>query len=235
MLLEVNNLSISYGKAMAVNDVSIHVSKGDVVCLIGANGAGKTSVLRAISGLIPDICGEIRFDGRIINGMPVEEIVKLGLIHVPQGRKLFPFLSVLSNLHLGASVRRDKQNIKDDLEEIFDFFPALYKKRKLKAGSLSGGEQEMLAIGRGMMSKPRLLMLDEPSLGLAPLIVQELVTVTKRLKNKGISILLVEQDMSLALKAAVRGYALQVGSIAMHAGIEEFKCSDIVKRLYLGE
>ena len=235
MLLRVKNLTVHHGKALAVDSVSLEVAEGSIVSLIGANGAGKSTILRAISGLTPITSGEIWFLDTRIDGMRIPDIVKLGLVHIPEGRQLFPFLTVLSNLKLGASLRKDNIEIKKDLDEIFEHFPILWERRDQKAGTLSGGEQQMLAIGRGLMAKPKLLMMDEPSLGLAPKMVDELVPVTNNINRKGVSILLVEQNIPLALTVASRGYALQVGRIVVEGEIDKFKASDVVKNAYLGE
>ncbi len=234
MLLEVRNLAVYYGKAVALDNVSMEVAEGSVVTLVGANGAGKTTLLRSISGLIPASSGEIWFKGMKINGLPAPKIVALGLVHVPQGRRLFPYLTVLSNLKLGASLRKDIKAVKQDLDNVFQHFPRLYERRNQKAGTLSGGEQQMVAIGRGLMADPKLLMMDEPSLGLAPLMVAELVPVIQYINARGISVLLVEQNVSLALGVASKGYALQVGRIVLEGDIEQFKTSEVVKTAYLG-
>jgi branched-chain amino acid transport system ATP-binding protein len=234
MLLEVDNITVKYGKAIAVEAVSIKVPEGKVVTIIGANGAGKSTILKALSGLTPLVSGKIIFDGQRIDGLKPYEIVERGLVHVPEGRKLFPYLPVMSNLKLGASLRKDKEGTKKDLEEVFNYFPRLWERRKQKAGTLSGGEQQMLAIGRGLMANPRLLLMDEPSLGLAPILVAELVPVIKNINKKGVSFLLVEQNMPLALSVADWGYALQVGKVVLEGDIEEFKANGIVKRAYLG-
>ena len=234
MLLQVDNITVKYGKAIAVEGVSLEVPERKVVSIIGANGAGKSTILKALSGLTPLSCGEIRFAGQRIDGLKPYEIVKLGLAHVPEGRKLFPFLPVMSNLKLGASLRKDKGGIKKDLDEVFDHFPRLLERRNQNAGTLSGGEQQMLAIGRGLMTNPKLLLMDEPSLGLAPIMVAELIPVIKNINKKGVSVLLVEQNIPLALGVADRGYALQVGKVVLEGGIEEFKANGIVKRAYLG-
>ena len=234
MFLRVDKISVKYGKAMAVEEVSLVVPEGRVVTIIGANGAGKSTILKALSGLVPLVSGEISLAGRKINGLKPYEIVALGLVHVPEGRKLFPYLPVMSNLKLGASLRKDKAGIKQDLEEVFEYFPRLWERRHQKAGTLSGGEQQMLAIGRGLMAKPKLLLMDEPSLGLAPIVIADLVPVIKRINDKGVSVLLVEQNMPLALSVAHRGYALQVGRVVMEGDIAEFKENDIVKQAYLG-
>jgi branched-chain amino acid transport system ATP-binding protein len=234
MLLSVSNLTIHYGKAMALENVSMEVAEGSVVTLVGANGAGKTTLLRALSGLIPATSGDITFLGRRINGLSAPKIVELGLVHIPQGRRLFPYLTVLSNLKLGASLRKDKEAVKQDLDNVFQHFPRLKERQNQKAGTLSGGEQQMVAIGRGLMADPKLLMMDEPSLGLAPLMVAELVPVIKYINARGISVLLVEQNVSLALGVASKGYALQVGRIILEGDIEQFRTSEIVRAAYLG-
>ncbi len=235
MLLKVSNLTVHYGKAVALENVSMEVAEGDVVTLVGANGAGKTTLLRAMSGLIPATTGEIWFRDTKINGLAAPKIVALGLVHIPQGRRLFPYLTVMSNLQLGASLRKDQQAIKQDLENVFEHFPRLFERRNQKAGTLSGGEQQMAAIGRGLMADPKLLLMDEPSLGLAPLMVAELVPVIKYINARGISVLLVEQNVSLALGVASKGYALQVGRIVLEGDIEQFKTSEVVKAAYLGK
>jgi branched-chain amino acid transport system ATP-binding protein len=234
MLLRVSNLTVHYGKAVALENVSMEVAEGSVVTLVGANGAGKTTLLRAMSGLIPATSGGIWFRDRKINGLQAPKIVEMGLVHIPQGRRLFPYLTVMSNLQLGASLRNDKVAVKQDLDNVFQHFPRLYERRNQKAGTLSGGEQQMVAIGRGLMAAPKLLLMDEPSLGLAPLMVAELVPVIKYINERGISVLLVEQNVSLALGVASQGYALQVGRIVLEGDIEKFKTSEVVKTAYLG-
>jgi len=235
MLLKVDKINVQYGKATALHEVSMEVAEGSVVSLVGANGAGKTTLLRALSGLIPLSSGEIWFNDAKINDILPSDIVKLGLVHIPQGRRLFPFLTVMSNLKLGASLRKDKSGIKRDMDMVFEHFPILYERRNQKAGTLSGGEQQMAAIGRGLMAGPKLLLMDEPSLGLAPRLIAELVPVIKTINQRGISVLLVEQNVTLALGVAHRGYALQVGRIALEGDIDIFKTSDIVKAAYLGK
>jgi len=234
MLLRVEGLTVHYGKAMAVDSVSLGVAEGAVVSIIGANGAGKSTIMRAISGLAPLTSGEIWFGDRRIDGMAVNEIVKLGIVHIPEGRKLFPYLTVLINLKLGASLRKDKAGINKDLDEIFEHFPILRKRRNQKAGTLSGGEQQMLAIARGLMANPKLLLMDEPSLGLAPIMVDELVPVIKNINQGGVSVLLVEQNIPLVLRVANSGYALQTGRVVLEGDINEFKSTETVKRAYLG-
>lgn len=234
MLLTVNSLTVRYGKAVAIDDVSLDMPEGAIVGLMGANGAGKTTLLRALSGLITPSGGEIRFNGARIDGLSPAAIVARGLIHIPQNRELFPHLTVLSNLKLGASLRKDKEGIKRDLAMVFEHFPKLWERRHQKAGTLSGGEQQMATIGRGLMADPKLLLMDEPSLGLAPRMVSELVPVIKSIHQKGISVLLVEQNISLTLAVAQRGYALRVGKIVLEGGIDLFKTGDAVREAYLG-
>jgi branched-chain amino acid transport system ATP-binding protein len=235
MLLRVKDLSVYYGKAMALENASLEVAQGAVVTIIGANGAGKSTVLKVLSGLWPLTSGEVYFDNKRIEGMEPYDIVSLGLVHIPEGRRLFPYLNVLENLKLGASLRKDKEGIEQDLEGVFTHFPILRNRRKQKAGSLSGGEQMMLAIARGLMAKPRLLLMDEPSLGLSPVMVTELVSVIQAINKSGVSVLLVEQNVFLALQVAHRGYVLEVGKVILEGNIEEFKNSEVVKRAYLGE
>ena len=234
MLLSVKDLTIHYGKAAAVEGVLLEVAEGSVVTIIGANGAGKSTILKALSGLVPLTLGEIWFQDRRIDGMAPHNIVTLGLVQIPEGRRLFPYLSVVSNLKLGASLRKDKDDIKKDMDEVFERFPILRERRNQKAGTLSGGEQQMLAIARSLMAKPTLLLMDEPSLGLAPIIVNELVPTIKNINERGVTVLLVEQNVPLALRVAKRAYALQVGRVILQGDIEEFKSSEILKRAYLG-
>lgn len=235
MLLKVKDLSVYYGKALALEDVSLEVARGTIVTLIGANGAGKSTVLKVLSGLWPPTSGEVYFDDRRIDGMAPYDIITLGLVHIPEGRRLFPYLNVLENLKLGASLRKDKEGINQDMEEAFQHFPILRERRNQKAGSLSGGEQMMLAISRGLMAKPKLLLMDEPSLGLSPLMVKELVSVIRTIHQGGVSILLVEQNVFMAMKVAQRGYVLEVGKVILEDDIEQFKNNELVRRAYLGE
>jgi branched-chain amino acid transport system ATP-binding protein len=234
MLLGVKNITVHYGKSLALDDVSLEVAEGSVVSIIGANGAGKSTILRAISGLTPLTSGEIWFLNQRIDGMTTTDIVKLGIVHIPEGRQLFPYLTVLSNLKLGASLRKDTDGISKDLEEIYKLFPILLERRNQNAGTLSGGEQQMLAIARGLMAKPRLLLMDEPSMGLAPIVVERLGEVIKDINGRGVSILLVEQNVQLAIGVATRGYALQVGKVVLEGDIDKIKSSDIISRAYLG-
>ena len=234
MLLSIKNLVVHYGKSVALNDVSIDMSEGSIVGLIGANGSGKSTLLKALSGLKPLTSGEIWFKDQRIDGKLVSEIVKLGIVQVPEGRKLFPFLSVMSNLELGASLRKDKNEINEDLAALFKRFPILWEKRNQQAVSLSGGQQQLLAIARGLMAKPALLLLDEPSLGLAPLMIDELAHIIAEINQKGVSVILVEQNVPLAMRAIQNGYALQTGKVVFEGDIEKFRSSTAIKRAYLG-
>ena len=234
MFLGVKNITVHYKKSLALDDVSLEVAEESVVSIIGANGAGKSTILRAISGLTPLTSGEIWFLNQRIDGMTTTDIVKLGIVQIPEGRQLFPYLTVLSNLKLGASLRKDTDGISKDLEEIYKLFPILLERRNQNAGTLSGGEQQMLAIARGLMAKPRLLLMDEPSMGLAPIVVERLGEVIKDINGRGVSILLVEQNVQLALGVANRGYALQVGKVVLEGDIDAIKSSDIISMAYLG-
>ena len=234
MLLEARNLTIHYAKSLAIKDVSIAVPEGSIAIVVGANGAGKSTILKAISGLKRLSSGQILLDGQRIDGMEPTKIVRMGIVQVPEGRRLFPYLTVLSNLKLGASLRNDKAGINRDLEEIFERFPILKQRRNQQAGTLSGGEQQMLAIGRGLMAKPRLLMLDEPSIGLSPMMVENVGEIVKDISSKGVTILLVEQNVSLAFGVGNQGYALQVGRVVFEGDIEALKSSSVVRQAYLG-
>jgi len=234
MLLSVKGITVRYGEATALESVSLEVVEGSCVAVIGANGAGKSTLLRAISGLVPLTGGEIWFSGQRIDGMAAHELVALGIAQVPEGRRLFPDLTVLENLMLGSSVRKDKAGIAKDLKEVFERFPRLQERAKQKAGTLSGGEQQMLAIGRGLMAGPKLLLMDEPSLGLAPRLVSELSPLIRSINERGISILLAEQNVSLAFGASSRGCVLQLGKVILEGSVEELKKSEVVKKAYLG-
>ncbi len=234
MLLRLKDITVHYGKATAINHVSIQVDEVTVVTIIGSNGAGKSTILKALSGLTPLTSGEIWFQGRRIDGMAIHEIVKCGLVHVPEGRRLFPNLSVSSNLKLGAYLCKDKVGIKDGIDEIFYLFPRLKERQKQKAGTMSGGEQQMLAIGRALMAKPKLLLMDEPSMGLAPLLVNELGSVIEDINRRGVGVILVEQNVPLALRVADKVYVLQVGKIVLEGDSDELRTNEIVKKAYLG-
>jgi branched-chain amino acid transport system ATP-binding protein len=234
MLLRVEGITVHYEKAKALDDVTFEVAEGAVVAIIGSNGAGKSTILKALSGLKPLTSGHIWFLDKRIDGMAIHDIVKLGLIHIPEGRRLFPDLTVLSNLKLGAYLCKDKTSIRKVLDGVFEHFPRLKERRSQKAGTLSGGEQQMLAIGRALMGNPKLLLMDEPSLGLAPMLVNELGPVIKGINQRGVGVVLVEQNVPLALRVGDMGYVLQVGSIIAQGTSDELKGSEAVKRAYLG-
>ena len=233
-MLKVSEVSASYGPIQALREVSLEVGEGQIVALLGANGAGKSSTLRVISGLLRPSAGSVEFMGRPIHRRPAESIVGMGLSHVPEGRELFSELTVLENLQLGGFSRRDSA-VKGDIERVLAYFPILAERRKQPANSLSGGEQQMLAIGRGLMARPRLLLLDEPSLGLAPLVVREIFGIIQTIsREEKTTILLVEQNVGLALSIAQYGYVLETGSIVLEATAEELKRDETVRRSYLG-
>jgi len=234
MLLKLSNVTVHYGTAEAVKNINITLDEGTVVSVIGANGAGKSTIIKAISGLVALYSGEIEFLGNKINGIPVDKIVSLGIACVPEGRRLFPYMSVIANIKLGAYLRKDKVGIEADLEEVFRLFPRLKERHNQKAGSLSGGEQQMLAIGRALMAKPKLLMMDEPSLGLAPIVINDLANTIKDINNSGVSILLVEQNAGLVTKVSQKGYVLEVGKVVLEGDIKELMTSDLVRRAFLG-
>ncbi|WP_245616140.1 ABC transporter ATP-binding protein [Phycicoccus jejuensis] len=233
-MLEVKDLVVSYGKIKAVKGISFTVDQGEVVSLIGTNGAGKTTTLRTISGLLRPVSGSIVFDGRDLTKVAPHEIVSLGLAHSPEGRRIFPKLSVEENLLLGAFSRKDK-GIREDLAAAFELFPILEERRAQPAGTFSGGEQQMLAMGRAMMSRPKMLMLDEPSMGLSPLMMKRIMTTVTTLQQQGTTILLVEQNAQAALRRATKGYVLEVGSIVLSGTGKELLASDDVRKAYLGE
>lgn len=234
MLLNLKDISVHYGKAEAIKDVTIELTEGTVVGIIGANGAGKSTILKAVCGAVPTTKGEIWFMDRRIDGMAPHHIVKLGVTHIPEGRHLFPYMSVSANLKIGAYLRRDKVAVKKDLDEVFERFPRLYERRNQQASTMSGGEQQMLSIGRGLMAKPRLLLMDEPSLGLAPLLVQELATIIRDIYKSGISILLVEQNAGLVTQVTERGYVLEVGKVVLEGNLKEIMTNEIVRSAFLG-
>jgi branched-chain amino acid transport system ATP-binding protein len=234
MLLRAKDMTVHYGKARALDNISFEVPEGSVVAIIGSNGAGKSTILKTLSGLKALSSGEIWFQDKRIDGLRIHEIVKQGLVHVPEGRRLFSNLTVLANLKLGGYLRKDKAGAKKDMEEIFVHFPRLKERRNQKAGTLSGGEQQMLAIGRALMAKPKLLLLDEPSLGLAPMLVAELAPVVATINRLGVGVVLVEQNVPLALKTADMGYVLHVGRIVAQGSRDELKKSEAVKKAYLG-
>jgi branched-chain amino acid transport system ATP-binding protein len=234
MLLDVKDLVSSYDGAQICKKISLHVAEGEIVALIGANGAGKTTALRTVSGLKKPESGEIRFREKRIDGLAPQEIVKLGIFQVPEGRALFPYMSVMQNLKLGAYLRNDKDQINSDLAEVFQSFPRLQERKKQLAGTLSGGEQQMLAIAAALMGNPKLLLLDEPSSGLSPRMVDEIGQIVRRINKSGTSILLVEQNARLALEVADRGYLLEVGSIVLQGYGKDLATNETVKKSYLG-
>jgi branched-chain amino acid transport system ATP-binding protein len=233
-MLEVDDIETYYGKTKALRGVSLEVHDGEAVVLIGANGAGKTTTLKTISGLITPASGTIAFFGKRIERLPSEAIVKMGISHVPEGRGIFPHMTVLENLELGACTRKDKEGIRQDLELVLRHFPILESRKKQLGGTLSGGEQQMLTMGRGLMIRPKLYLLDEPSLGLAPLMVEHLFKIIGEINKQGTTVFLVEQNARLALSLAHRGYVLETGRIVLHDSVENLKENEHVKKAYLG-
>ncbi|NLJ57757.1 MAG: ABC transporter ATP-binding protein [Tissierellia bacterium] len=233
-MLEIKNLNVHYGVIHALKDVSLKVNQGEIVTLIGANGAGKTTTLRTISGLNNATSGEILLEGNDITNLSASKRVEMKLSQVPEGRRIFPAMTIVENLELGAYLRRDKANIKKDMEDIYELFPILGQRKKQLAGTLSGGEQQMLAMGRALMSRPKILLLDEPSMGLAPLLVKEIFSIIVNINSTGTTILLVEQNAKMALSIAHRAYVLETGSIVMTGTGEELAKSDEIQKSYLG-
>ncbi len=233
MLFEIKDLRVSYSGAEVLKGISLEIEEGEIVTLIGSNGVGKTTTLRAISGLKTPAAGEIRFKGRRIERMSPQDIVKMGISHVPQGRWPFPYMSVLENIKLGAYRRKDKKQVDRDLDGLFEQFPVLRERKEQQARTLSGGEQQMLVIARALISKPELLLMDEPSLGLAPTIVREIGRIVLDINQRGTSVLLVEQNAQLALRIAHRGYVLETGSIVLQGAAKDLLHSGQVKRAYL--
>jgi branched-chain amino acid transport system ATP-binding protein len=235
MYLELKNVWVAYDRVMALKDVSLALERGEIVALIGANGAGKTTMLRAITGLVKAVRGEIRFDGHRLDTQRPEQIVARGISMVPEGRHVYPYMNVKDNLLMGAYLRRDTPRIRADLERIFARFPRLKERLRQPAGSLSGGEQQMLAIGRALMARPRLLLLDEPSLGLAPMMVREIAgAITTINREDQVSVILVEQNSRVALRIASRGYVLETGRIPLQGRSVDLLNNDHVRQLYLG-
>jgi branched-chain amino acid transport system ATP-binding protein len=233
-MLNVSGLKVSYGGVLAVSKVDIEVAKGQIVALVGGNGNGKSTTLRAVAGLNQADQGDIVFEGRSLKGLPAHERVGLGLSLVPEGRRLFPRLTVQRNLELGAYTRRDKQEVAETLDRVYGWFPILKERRTQLAGTMSGGEQQMLAIGRGLMARPRLLMLDEPSWGIAPKFVTKVLDTIQHINEQGVSILLVEQNLHKALAIAHHGYVIQTGRIVMQGSGRELLESEDIKKAYLG-
>lgn len=234
MLLEVKGINVHYQKVQAVTDISIQIDEGQIVTLIGANGAGKSTTLRTISGLKRPTSGGVWFDGQRIDKLAPEKIVGMGIAHVPEGRQVFPDLSVNENLHSGAYLRKDRKGIARDLEEVHEHFPILKERRNQKAKTLSGGEQQMVAIGRALMSNPKLILMDEPSLGLSPVLVQEVAKIIREINKKGVPVILVEQNAELALNLASYGYVLETGRITIEGKAKDLHENEHVRHAYLG-
>lgn len=233
-MLEIKDINVHFGVIHALKGISFTVNEGEIVTLIGTNGAGKTTTLRTVSGLKKPTSGNIIFEGKDITHSTAQERVRLGISQAPEGRRVFSSMTVLENLELGAFLRKDKNGIADDLKMVYEHFPILADRKKQAAGTLSGGEQQMLAIGRALMSRPRLLLLDEPSMGLAPLLVQEIFSIIKEINKAGTTILLVEQNASMALQIADRAYVMETGSIVLTGTGEELMQSEDIKKAYLG-
>ena len=234
-LLKVDNLVVSYGGIEALKGISFNVEEGQIVTLIGANGAGKSTTLRAITGIVPVVSGSIQYQGEEIVGKDTQKIVERGIALVPEGRRVFGNMTVLENLKIGAYLRKDTAKVQNDIEHVFSLFPRLKERSWQLSGTLSGGEQQMLAVGRALMTKPKLMMMDEPSLGLAPLIVKDIFSIIKRLSEEGITILLIEQNANAALHAAHYGYVMETGSITLEGTGDELLQSKSVQEAYLGK
>ncbi len=235
MLLELDNVKTYYGNIRALRGISIEVDEGEIVCLIGGNGAGKSTTLMTISGVLTPVEGNVLYQGQSIVYVRPDNIVQMGICQVPEGRMIFPLLTVMENLDLGAYLRRDKDGIKEDLDQVFRLFPVLHERRKQHGGTLSGGEQQMLAIARALMARPKLLLLDEPSLGLAPILVDSIFETIRKINEQGTTILLVEQNAQLALQFSHRGYVLETGEIALSDTSKNLLKNEEVRKAYLGE
>ena len=234
-MLKIENLQVSYGGIRALRGISLEVPDGKIVTLIGANGAGKSTTLRTISGLVKADSGSIIYDGEELLGMPIYKILEKGIAQVPEGRRVFTNLTVRENLKIGAYLRNDKEQIEKDLEWVYELFPRLKERDWQLAGTLSGGEQQMLAVARALMSKPKLIMMDEPSLGLAPLVVRDIFEIIKEINRQGVTVLLIEQNANMALKTADFGYVLETGQITLTGTGQELLSNEAVKKAYLGE
>lgn len=234
MMLEVKDLNVYYGAIHALRGINFHLEKGEIVTLIGANGAGKSTTLNTISGLLRTRTGGITFQGEDISRVEPQDIVRRGIVHVPEGRKIFATLSVMENLEMGAYIHNDKAQIAKDLESVLDRFPRLRERRKQFGGTLSGGEQQMLAIARGLMSRPSLLLLDEPSMGLSPILVEQIFEIIRDINSQGTSILLVEQNAQMALSIADRGYVLETGQVVLEGPAQDLLHDPVVAEAYLG-
>jgi branched-chain amino acid transport system ATP-binding protein len=233
-MLKIEDINVYYGNIHALKGVSLDINEGEIVTLIGANGAGKSTLLKTISGLLKPKNGSILFEGQSISGKVAQSIVKQGLSHVPEGRRVFANMSVEENLELGAYLRKDKQGIKEDFEKVYNLFPRLLERRKQLSGTLSGGEQQMLAMGRALMARPKLLLLDEPSMGLAPLLVKTIFRIIEEINKSGTTILLVEQNANMALSIADRAYVIETGKIVLSGSSDELNQSDQIRMAYLG-
>ena len=235
-VLSMKNIETFYGPIMAIRGVSIEVPKGKIVTILGANGAGKTTLMKTVSGVMDPEKGQVVLEGQEIQGKDPDHIVRAGVAHVPEGREVFPFLTVRENLMMGAYTRKDRENIDADIDMVFTYFPILKERATQQAGTLSGGQQQMLAIGRGLMAKPKVMLLDEPSLGLSPLLVQEIFAIIKRLnQEQGVTMMLVEQNANVALKAAHYGYVLEIGRIVMAGEAQKLLASEDIQEFYLGQ
>ncbi len=234
-MLEIKSLSVNYGAIRALTKISLDVSSGEIVALIGSNGAGKTTTLNTISGIVPASEGHIIFNGRNISKIPPHQIAALGIAHVPEGRRVFPRMSVMENLEMGAFTRHDREGIRTSFKEVFKRFPRLEERKNQLAATLSGGEQQMLAMGRALMAKPTLLLMDEPSMGLAPMLVEEIFNIIREINQSGTTILLVEQNAHMALTVANRAFVLETGNIVLQGSAAELSANPEVRRAYLGE
>ncbi|MBR1633713.1 MAG: ABC transporter ATP-binding protein [Lachnospiraceae bacterium] len=234
-MLEIKDLQVYYGVIQAIKGISFHVDQGEVIALIGSNGAGKTTTLQTITGMLQPKAGQILFEGKDITKVPGHEIVAMGMAHVPEGRRVFAELSVLENLRLGAYTRKDKNEVEETLQRIYKSFPRLEERKNQPAGTLSGGEQQMLAMGRALMSKPRIVLMDEPSMGLSPILVQEIFRIIEDISASGTTVLLVEQNANKALSIADRAYVLETGNIVLEGKASDLLSDESIKKAYLGE
>ena len=234
-MLEVKDLQVYYGVIQALKGISFHVNQGEVIALIGANGAGKTTTLQTLTGILSPKSGSIVFEGKDLTRTPAHKIVEMGMAHVPEGRRVFAQLSVYQNLKMGAYTRKDKDEIRQTLDMVYEHFPRLEERKNQMAGTLSGGEQQLLAVGRALMRRPKLIKMDDPSLGLAPIIVKEIFNIIKEINKRGVTILLIEQNANMALHIAVLAYVLETVTIALHGTGQELLANEKVKELYLGK
>lgn len=233
-MLKIDHISVKYGNVIALENVSMEITEGETISIVGANGAGKSTLLKAVSGIVRSHAGTIKWNGNELSNTEPDQIVKSGIIQVPEGRRVFPQMTVYENIEMGAVCRKDKQNIEKEIKEIFLRFPRLEERSKQLAGTLSGGEQQMLAIARGLIARPKLLMLDEPSLGLAPLVIEEIARLIVELKESGMTILLIEQNARMALKLSDRAYVLETGRVVIEGDAKKLLHDDFMKKAYLG-